>query len=132
MLVNVYVPNAGDPPERARLPTKLAFLRKLKTKLETFRDQERQVLLVGDFNIALSKNDMHSCFWQEEIYTKEEIDTFQEILDDHIDVWRSLHPHETNTFTVFNERKSYRDSNKVFSKNSVHLSAAQVLCRDSG
>ena len=43
VLINVYVPNAGDRPARARLAFKLRFLAALKRKADSLREQSREV-----------------------------------------------------------------------------------------
>lgn len=43
VLLNVYVPNAGERPARSRLGFKLDFLRALKRKADEFRSRGRQV-----------------------------------------------------------------------------------------
>jgi exonuclease III len=43
VLFNVYVPNAGDRPERARLPAKLAFLQALQERVDALLGSGRQV-----------------------------------------------------------------------------------------
>jgi exonuclease III len=43
VLFNVYVPNAGERPERARLAAKLAFLQALKERVDSLLMQGRQV-----------------------------------------------------------------------------------------
>lgn len=118
VLINVYVPNAGDPPTRPRLSTKLRFLEKLKIKIQELKEQGKEVLVVGDFNVALTNNDIHASFELNEIYCKEEIHCLQELLIEQVDIWRYLHPHEMNTFTVFNEKKGYREFNKVTKINN--------------
>jgi len=47
VLFNVYVPNAGDRPERARLPAKLSFLSALKERVDELRGAGRQVRRQG-------------------------------------------------------------------------------------
>lgn len=44
VLFNVYVPNAGDRPERARLQAKVAFLQSLKERVDVLVGSGRQVL----------------------------------------------------------------------------------------
>jgi exonuclease III len=46
VLFNVYVPNAGDRPDRARLPAKLAFLQALQERVDALLGSGRQVRLV--------------------------------------------------------------------------------------
>lgn len=43
VLINVYVPNAGERPERARLGFKLKFLAELEAKVHSFVSQGREV-----------------------------------------------------------------------------------------
>ena len=43
VLFNIYVPNAGDRPERARLPAKLSFLSALKQQVDELLGAGRQV-----------------------------------------------------------------------------------------
>jgi exonuclease III len=43
VLFNVYVPNAGDRPERARLAAKLSFLTALRERVEDLLGAGRQV-----------------------------------------------------------------------------------------
>ncbi len=45
VLLNVYAPNAGDRPARARLPYKLRFLEALKEKMDLLHGQGREVRL---------------------------------------------------------------------------------------
>jgi exonuclease III len=43
VLFNLYVPNAGDRPARARLPAKLSFLAALKERVDDLLGAGRQV-----------------------------------------------------------------------------------------
>ncbi len=44
VVINVYCPNAGSPPERARLPIKMRFLEALKRKADALATSGRQVV----------------------------------------------------------------------------------------
>ena len=57
--MNVYAPNAGERPERARLGFKMSWFSALKDKLGCFLRQGKQVMLVGDLNIPRSRKDVH-------------------------------------------------------------------------
>lgn len=52
VLFNVYVPNGGQRPERARLPYKLRFLTSLRRLMDKHVAAGKGVVLVGDLNIA--------------------------------------------------------------------------------
>ena len=59
-LVNVYTPNGGDRPARARLAFKLRFLARLRALIDSERAAGRRVVLAGDLNIPRSARD---AFW---------------------------------------------------------------------
>ena len=44
VVINVYCPNAGSPPERARLPIKMRFLEALKRKADELAASGREVI----------------------------------------------------------------------------------------
>lgn len=112
VLINVYVPNAGPSPERPRAAYKYKFLEALKTKAVSLQDAGRQVLIVGDFNIAATQQDVHDKLDREAMYPKPEKELFDSILAEFTDVWRKLHPDRVNTFTVWDEKTSARAFNE--------------------
>jgi exonuclease III len=61
VLVNVYVPNAGDRPARARLPYKLRFLQALQRACDELMAQGREVLplLLRPWHVLLRGG----CLW---------------------------------------------------------------------
>ncbi|KAG7672891.1 hypothetical protein Ndes2526B_g08581 [Nannochloris sp. 'desiccata'] len=95
VLINVYIPNAGERPDRPRLATKLKFLKSLKAHCETLAAQGRRVLLVGDFNVCADERDVHPRIGLENAYSEEERTLFLSFLIDHggifVDTWRHLH-----------------------------------------
>lgn len=50
VLFNVYIPYSGQ--GYCRLPYKMKFLNKLRTIMQTYRNQGKKVILAGDLNIA--------------------------------------------------------------------------------
>ena len=56
VLINVYVPNAGDPPARPRLPFKLRFLRALKRRMDELTLQGRQAGAGGSWRCGAAKD----------------------------------------------------------------------------
>lgn len=72
-----------------------------------------QVLIVGDFNIAATQQDVHDKLDREAMYPKHEKELFDSILTEFTDVWRKLHPDSVNTFTVWDEKTSARAFNEV-------------------
>jgi exonuclease III len=96
ILINVYVPNAGERPDRPRLATKLSFLKSLKAHCEALAAEGRRVLLVGDFNVCADERDVHPSIGLEKAYSEEERNLFLSFLTDQggifVDTWRHLHP----------------------------------------
>ncbi|PRW56659.1 Exodeoxyribonuclease III [Chlorella sorokiniana] len=113
VMINVYVPNAGDRPARARLPYKLRFLEALRRKCDDLTAAGRQLLIVGDFNIPAEPRDMHPSLGPyEESYGEEERAALAGLMAAYPDVWRRLHPEKSSTYTVWNEKTSARAFNQ--------------------
>ena len=60
----------------------------------------RQVIMVGDFNVAMTPKDVHPTISFEGLYSKEELEAMRNLMVDYIDVWRELHPDTADQFTV--------------------------------
>eukprot|EP00775_Hariotina_reticulata_P002004 gene2004-2326_t len=121
VLFNVYVPNAGERPERARLAAKLAFLQALKERVDSLLMQGKQVIAVGDFNVAAEQRDVHVAINWDNLYQPSELTALQEMLSSLSDTWRRLHPDVSDVYTVWNERTSARAFN-------VGLRIDYVMC----
>ena len=59
-----------------------------------------QVVLVGDFNVAMTPKDVHPSISYEGLYSELELQAMTDLLADYVDVWRELHPDTTDQFTV--------------------------------
>lgn len=116
VLVNVYVPNAGDRPDRPRLHYKLRFLAALRRKCEELAVAGRELLLVGDFNVPAEARDVHPDLLPggslDELYGQEERAALHALTAAYPDVWRRLHPQEAATYSVWNEKTSARAFNR--------------------
>lgn len=140
VLVNVYVPNSGGPPERPRLAYKLSFLRALLTRIKDIINSGREVLVVGDFNVATKPEDVHPRIGLEKTYSLEERELFDSFIQGPdaplVDVWRHLHPQQRDTYTVFDEKTSARSFNEgvridyVLASKSLlpAISRCDILC----
>jgi exonuclease III len=71
VLLNVYAPNGGERPQRARLGFKLRWFRALQQKLDQLAAANRQVVLVGDLNIPHSWEDVHLTVKWDGLYSAE-------------------------------------------------------------
>uniref|UniRef100_A0A1D2AEL1 DNA-(apurinic or apyrimidinic site) endonuclease n=1 Tax=Auxenochlorella protothecoides TaxID=3075 RepID=A0A1D2AEL1_AUXPR len=115
VLINVYVPNAGDRPARPRLGFKLKFLHALKRTADGFRKQGRQVILVGDFNVVATPADVHASMPFDDLYAPEELAALHALTEGpaaYVDVWRRLHLGVADVYTVWDERTSARAFNR--------------------
>lgn len=116
VLINVYVPNAGERPERARLSAKMGFLRALLGRCRRLAGAGREVLLVGDFNVCADPKDVHPRIGLEACYSSEEIELFRSFLVENggpfVDAWRRRHPEEAAVYTVWDEKTSARPFNQ--------------------
>ncbi|KAL3135379.1 minichromosome maintenance- protein, variant 2 [Trebouxia sp. C0010 RCD-2024] len=112
VLINVYAPNAGPAPERPRAAYKCKFLQALHSKALQLRDAGRQVLIVGDLNMAASQQDVHAKLQREAMYSSHEKELFAAMLADFTDIWRLHHPTTTNSFTVWDEKTNARAFNE--------------------
>lgn len=76
-----------------------------------------QVILVGDFNIAAEKRDVHDAINWDTLYHPSELKALQDITGPEgcncTDTWRHLHPDAEGVYTVWNERTSARAFNVV-------------------
>ncbi|CAL8460704.1 g235 [Coccomyxa elongata] len=113
VLINVYVPNAGNRTgDGERTAFKVRFLEALKEKADALRAAGRQVIIVGDLNVAASQKDVHSKLKYDWMYSAEEKALLQSLLNDYTDAWRLQHPQEQSVFTVWDEKTSARAFNE--------------------
>lgn len=90
-----------------------------------------QVILVGDFNIAAERRDVHKAINWDNLYDPSELQALQAITGQQgcncTDMWRQLHPNTADAYTVWQERTQSR------AFNVVRLSlAARLLCAGCG
>lgn len=73
-----------------------------------------QVLLVGDFNVAVECRDVHPSMRFDELYAAEELEAMRELAaaGPYVDLWRRLHPAAADVFTCWDERTSARAFNR--------------------
>ena len=84
VVLNVYVPNAGEAPARERLPAKMRFLRALQALVRAQRAVGKAVVVCGDLNVARSGRDVYAARAREPWmgYGAEELDFMQGFVDD--------------------------------------------------
>jgi len=60
VLLNVYVPNAGEAPARERLPQKMRFLNLIRSYSERMKARGKNVIIAGDINISRTQDDVYA------------------------------------------------------------------------
>ena len=111
-LVNCYFPNSQE--ERARLDYKLEFCDFLLWKLKKIVESGKNVILVGDYNIAHEEIDLKNpksnensagFYWEE----REWMTKF--LSNGFCDVFRQKHPDEPDLYTWWSYRTQARERN---------------------
>lgn len=110
-LINAYFPNSQ--PERNRIDYKLRFVREMIALCDDMRRQGRNVLVVGDFNIAHKPIDLARPAQNEDSpgYYIEEREVMGEFLDaGYVDCFRHFNP-EPENYTWWSYRSGARQRN---------------------
>ena len=71
VLFNLYAPNAGERPARARLGFKLQWFAALRERIDKLLDEGREVVVVGDLNIPRSRADVYPSIKWDGLYSHE-------------------------------------------------------------
>ncbi len=112
---NVYVPSGnGVDRDLSRTPYKLAFLRRLRERLEPLRAANERVLVMGDFNIAHQEIDLARPRENRENsgFLPKERRALQAWLDaGWIDTFREVHGPVPGHYSWWSQRLGVRDKN---------------------
>lgn len=113
LLYNVYFPNGGSGPERHDF--KQEFLKKFTKHLSKKIEEGREVILVGDYNVAHQKIDVHDPvrLSKESGFLPEERKWFSDFLDiGFIDGFRFFYPEDPHRYTWWSYREKAREGNR--------------------
>lgn len=125
VLFNVYFPNGGSGPERHRF--KMEFLKRFTVHLKKRLAAGRNVILVGDYNVAPLEIDVYDPIKlaAESGFLPEEREWFQEFLKTgFVDGFRHLHPEATNRFTWWSYKEKARIGNRGWRIDHICLSTS--------
>lgn len=113
ILINVYVPNEGETTEgRPRLNFKLHFLKALKHRCDDIVNSGKEVVVLGDFNIAHKDIDIYNDWRLHDIYTPDEISWIDDFFRDYVDLFRHFHPDARDVFSCWDAKKERRIHNE--------------------
>lgn len=112
-LYNIYFPNGGSGEERHNFKQK--FLKELLNHLKFEMRKGKQIILVGDYNVAHQEMDVHDPvrLSKESGFLPEERDWFASLLKaGFVDCFRFLHPNKKDAYSWWSYREMARMRNR--------------------
>ena len=108
VLASVYVPNGNKD-----YPAKIDFVQRLIAWTKELQAQGRELLLCGDMNITRTEMDVHPRERKPQLVGQrpEERELFSRLLENLVDVQRTLHPDNPNLFTWWAPWRNMRQRN---------------------
>jgi exodeoxyribonuclease III len=113
VLYNVYFPNGGSGEERHLF--KQEFLQKFKTHLQKMKDDGRELIVVGDYNVAHKEADVYDPIRlaNESGFLPEEREWFDGFVDmGFVDLFRHFHPKATHRYSWWSYQERGRVGNR--------------------
>jgi exodeoxyribonuclease-3 len=140
-LYNIYFPNGGSGVERHNFKQK--FLKELVAHLKFEMKKGKQIIVVGDYNVAYLEIDVHDPkrLSKESGFLPEEREWFNLFLENGFtDVFRKLHPLKTEMYSWWSYRELARDRNKGWRIDHIcvtegllkNLKSADILMQQMG
>ncbi|MEQ1721974.1 MAG: exodeoxyribonuclease III [Pseudobdellovibrio sp.] len=140
-LYNIYFPNGGSGPERHNFKQK--FLKELVAHLKFEMKKGKQIIVVGDYNVAYLEFDVHDPkrLSKESGFLPEEREWFNLFLQSGFtDVFRKLFPDKTEMYSWWSYRELARDRNKGWRIDHIcvtegllkNLKSADILMQQKG
>lgn len=112
-IVSVYHPSGTTGDERQAF--KMQWLTDFQNYVNTLRNERRQLILAGDYNICREAIDIHNPKGNEKTsgFLPEERSWFADFLHDgYLDSFRVLHPDEKDRYSWWSFRANARQNNK--------------------
>ena len=113
ILFNIYFPNGSK--DEIRHQFKQEFLKKLHYHLSRLIAKGRQIIVVGDYNVAYLDIDVFDpiALSQASGFLPEERKWFQSFLElGFVDVYRFFYPHQKDSYTWWSYRENARKNNR--------------------
>ena len=114
VLINIYFPNGALTLQRHLF--KQEFLKRLPSFLEELKEKtKKELILVGDYNVAYKNIDVHSpkTLQNTSGFLPEERQWFEEFLKKgYLDVYRHFYPNKKNQYTWWSLRERARVNNR--------------------
>lgn len=140
-LYNIYFPNGGSGEERHNFKQK--FLKELTDHLKFEMKKGKQIIVVGDYNVAYLEFDVHDPkrLSKESGFLPEERDWFNGFLKTGFtDVFRKLHPDKKEMYSWWSYRELARSRNKGWRIDHIcvtegllkHIKSCDILMQQVG
>lgn len=113
LLYNIYFPNGGSGEERHQFKQK--FLKDLNAHLKAQLSKGREVIVVGDYNVAHKEVDVYDPvrLSKESGFLPEEREWFDQFLNlGFVDTFRKFHPEQKEKYSWWSYRELARISNR--------------------
>jgi len=113
LLYNVYFPNGAAREERHLY--KMEFLEKFRKHLSKKIKEGKEVILVGDYNVAHKEIDVHDPVRLSKVsgFLPEEREWFSKFLETgFVDVFRKFYPEEKDKYSWWSYREMARENNR--------------------
>lgn len=140
-LYNIYFPNGGSGEERHNFKQK--FLKDLTAHLKFEIKKGKEIVVVGDYNVAYLEYDVHDPvrLSKESGFLPEERQWFQEFLkNDFVDAFRKMHGERKEVYSWWSYRELARERNKGWRIDHIcvtkglvdHLLSCDILMEQTG
>lgn len=127
VLFNIYFPNGSAREERHLY--KQEFLKKLNLHLKSLIRQGREVIVVGDYNVAYMEIDVFDPVRLSKVsgFLPEEREWFQNFLDlGFVDGFRHFHPQDPDRYTWWSYRENARLGNRGWRIDHICLTKGLI------
>lgn len=128
LLYNVYFPNGGS--GDVRHDFKQEFLKKFTKHLGRKMQEGREIVLMGDYNVAYLEHDVHDPKRLSKVsgFLPEEREWFQSFLKTgFVDCFRHFHPDKKDAYTWWSYRENARTGNRGWRID--HISVTKGLLK---
>ena len=135
-ILNGYFPQGENRNHETKFPKKIKYYKDLKDHIKKLQRSTSNIIVMGDFNVAPSKNDIgigevNAKRWLRDgkcAFLPEEIEMWNSIKDlGFIDSWRQQNPDEDSIFSWFDYRSRMFDDNPKRGLRIDHIMVSEKL-----
>ena len=137
-ILNGYFPQGENRNHETKFPKKIKYYKDLKDHIKKLQRSTSNIIVMGDFNVAPSKNDIgigevNAKRWLRDgkcAFLPEEIEMWNNIRDlGFIDSWRLQNPNDSSTYSWFDYRSRMFDDTPKRGLRIDHIMVAEKLAK---